>query len=86
MQEAVTLSQHLSIMLDSLATGNGYKHLTFRHATSPQFIADMRAWLMVTELILCSTVHKLSNILHNILCLWDIFWLTYILQLFNITT
>jgi hypothetical protein len=52
MQEVVTLSQHLSIMLDPLATGKGYKHLTFINATSSQSIGDMRAWLIVTKLII----------------------------------
>jgi hypothetical protein len=39
-------------MLDALATGKGYKHLTFINATSPQSIGDMRAWLIVTKLIM----------------------------------
>jgi len=62
MQEAVTLSQHLSSMLESLAIGNGYKHLTFINATSPQSIGDICAWLMVNELTLRNTIHRLFNI------------------------
>jgi len=67
MQEALTLSQHLSIMLESLAIGNGYKHQTFINATSPQSTGDICAWLMASELILRNTVHRLLNILQNIL-------------------
>jgi len=60
-------------MLDSLATGNGYKNLTFINATAPQSTGDMRTWLMVTELILHNTVHRLFNILHYILHQLDVF-------------
>jgi hypothetical protein len=73
MQEAVTLSLHLSITLNLLATGNGYKHLTFINVTSPQSNGDVCAWLMVSELISRNTVHKLFNILHNVLCHLGIF-------------
>jgi hypothetical protein len=93
MWEAVTYSQRLSITLRCLATGNNFEDLKFIRVTSQStgIIVQETCLLLgrqtVTEWILRSTVHRLFNILRNIMSQSSfIRVIQYIAQPFNITT
>jgi hypothetical protein len=74
MRDAVTHSQRLFITLRYLATGNNFEDLKFVSVISQSTrIIVLETCLLlgrqkVTERILRSSVHRLLDILHNILC------------------
>jgi len=71
MQEAVTNTEHLSVMLCDFANGNNFEDLKFIRVTSQSTgITLLETCLLlerqtVTETTLHNTVHRLFTILYN---------------------